>query len=337
MLTVPFPFKRLSGTANECDSLRVIVFAIADYLFALPVGAVLKIISCPPISSTVESGIGIADLGSQTITILDLRQKLVSQPQARQVDEVSPVPTFQRFLLLTQTRTGELCGIPVDKPPSLIDIPLETVRPVPLSYRQVAKLSFASHMAVLPEGQGESINVFLLSMNQILADKLGLHGGQRLTNSDSIPGEQQQRFVRIALGDQASGLLPLHSVIEVIHISTQEISPTPALPSWVLGIYNWQGQMLRLVDLEQLVGYSPLLLRQSRREIPVAVIVELQNQQFVGFLVANVYDMEWQDLQKMESAASDFPQKLNCFVQGVLPGDRYILDLKAIAKIINNS
>ncbi len=63
MLNTPFPFKRLSGAVSERDSLRVVVFAIADYLFALPVGAVLKVMACPPISSTVESGIGMVDLG----------------------------------------------------------------------------------------------------------------------------------------------------------------------------------------------------------------------------------------------------------------------------------
>lgn len=332
MLTIPFPFKRLSGAANDCDSLRVIVFAIADYLFALPVGAVLKVITCPPISSTVEGGIGMADLGSQTITILDLRQKLGSQTLEKQF------PGFQQLLLLIQTRTGEICGIPVDKPPSLLDIPLETVRPVPLSYRQVAKLSFASHMAVLTPGQPEeSIKVFLLGMSQILADKLRLHGHpdtEHAVAPDSTLSEQQQRFLRIPLGDQRSGLIPLHFVVEVIHVSTREISPTPALPSWVLGIYNWQGQMLRLVDLEHLVGYPPLLVRQSRREIPVAVVLELQNQ-FVGFLVANVYDMEWQDLQKLQPAPSDLsPKKLLPFVQGVIPGDRCILDLRAIAQAL---
>lgn len=341
MLQTPFPFKRLSGAANDRDSLRVIVFAIADYLFALPAGAVLKVINCPPISSTVESGIGMADLGAQTITILDLRQKIFPQPLEGQVhQDCSLVPTFQRFLLVTQTRTGEICGIPVDKPPTLIDIPLETVRPVPWSYRQVA-LSFASHMAVLPGGKPEeTIKVFLLGMSQILVDKLGLHG-QNSTDSpldsDPVPGEQQQRFLRVRLGDQGSGLLPLHSVVEVVHISTQEISPTPALPSWALGTYSWQGQMLRLVDLEHLVGYSPLLGRQRRKEIPVAVVLELQNQ-IVGFLVADIYNVEnveLQDLQKLQSAESELaPKKLLTFVQGVLSGDYYILDLKAIAQAL---
>ncbi|OUL36275.1 chemotaxis protein CheW [Nostoc sp. 106C] len=336
MLNTPFPFKRLSGTVTESDSLRVVVFAIADYLFALPVGAVLKVIACPPISSTVESGIGMVDLGAQSITIVDLRQKLIPEIQSQQTHQVlSAVDTSGRFLLLTQTRTGELCGIPVDKPPALIDIPLSAVRPVPWSYRQVAELNFVSHMAVLSVAPNEEpLKVLLLGMNQILAEKLGLPGTTSTLSPGVTPCEQRQRFLRFSLSDRGSGLLPFHSVVDMIHIASQEISPAPALPSWILGFYNWQGQMLRLVDLEHLLGYAPLFKRQSRPEKPIVLVVELQNQ-VVGFLVAHVLDVEWQDLQQVQSAPTDFsPNKLLNFVRGILPGDRWILDTKAIAQTL---
>jgi chemotaxis signal transduction protein len=262
-----------------------------------------------------------------------LRQKFIPQVQAQQV--LSAVDASGRFLLLTQTRTGEICGFPVDKPPALIDIPLETVRLVPWSYRQVAELNCISHMAVLSVAPNEEpLKVLLLGMNQILADRLGLPG----TTEPLAPGlasyEQRQRFVRFSLGNQGSGLLPFHSVLDIIHVASQEISPAPALPSWILGFYNWQGQMLRLVDLEYLLGYAPLLKRQSRPEKPMVLVVELQNQ-VVGFLVAHVYDVEWQDLQQVQSAPTDFsPNKLLNFVRGILPGDRWILDTRSIAQTL---
>ncbi|MDZ8227513.1 MULTISPECIES: chemotaxis protein CheW [unclassified Nostoc] len=336
MLNTPFPFKRLSGVVSERDSLRVVVFAIADYLFALPVGAVLKVMACPPISSTVENGIGMVDLGAQTITIVDLRQKFIQQVPRQQADQVlSVVETSGRFLLLTQTRTGEICGIPVDKPPALIDIPLSAVRPVPWSYRQVAELSCVSHMAVLSVAPNEEpLKVLLFGMSQILADKLGLPGTTPTLAPGLISGEQRQRFLRFSLGNQGSGLLPFDSIMEIFHLASQEISPAPALPSWILGFYNWQGQMLRLVDLEHLLGYAPLLKRQSPPEKPMVLVLELQNQ-VIGFLVAHVYDVEWQDLQQAQSAPTDFsPNKLLNLVRGILPGDRWILDTRAIAQTL---
>lgn len=165
MLKTPFLFKRLSDATTEQGTVRVIIFAIDDYLFALPVEAVLKVIVCPPIRGVVDSGIGMVDLGSQTITVVDLRQNLPSSWDGQ--DRKSSLSNFQssRFLILLQTQTGE-CGIPIEQPPALTDIPLATIRPVPLSYRQVSGLSFATHMAILPEAQAkEPLKIFLLGMS----------------------------------------------------------------------------------------------------------------------------------------------------------------------------
>jgi chemotaxis signal transduction protein len=157
--------KRLSDTTTEQDIVRTIVFTLddstgsenANYLLAFPVEAVFKIISCPPISKTVEKGIGVADWQEQTVTVVDLHHKFF--PGDRHPESFS-----YRFLILLQTRSKELCGIPVAQSPTLIDLPAATIRPVPLSYRQVAGLSLASHMAVLPQPQGkESLKIFLFA------------------------------------------------------------------------------------------------------------------------------------------------------------------------------
>ncbi|MDJ0716677.1 MAG: chemotaxis protein CheW [Prochloraceae cyanobacterium] len=170
MLHTPFPLKRLSNTAIAPDSLRLIVFRILDYFFALPIEAVSNIVNCPPIDTTIQSGIGIVDVGGETITIVDLRHKFADSLQAQPSLETSNLSQL-RFLILMQTRTGEPFGIPVAKPPVLTDIPSNTIRPVPLSYRQVAGLSFVSHMAIVPEAQREQpLKIFLLGMEGILAN-----------------------------------------------------------------------------------------------------------------------------------------------------------------------
>ncbi len=178
MLNTTFQLKRLSSTSTSTDSLRIIVFtfsekpllAEADYLFALPVEAVLKAITCPPINWVVDSGIGITDYGSQNVTVVDLRQQFIlSDPERQEEQNYSPVTNSYRFLILLKTRTEELYGIPVAHPPTLTDIPLSIIRPVPLSYRQVAGLSWASHMAILPETkENETLKVFLVGMEKII-------------------------------------------------------------------------------------------------------------------------------------------------------------------------
>lgn len=178
MLNTTLQLKRLSSTSTNPDNLRIIVFTLsqdplspqADYLFALPVEAVLKAIPCPPINWVVDSGIGITDFGSQNVTVVDLRQQfLLPNPERQEARNSDQVANSHRFLILLKTRTEELCGIPVAHPPTLTDIPLSTIRPVPLSYRQVAGLSLASHMAILSETpEKKPLKVFLLGMSKII-------------------------------------------------------------------------------------------------------------------------------------------------------------------------
>lgn len=177
--TIPL-LKRLSSTSTNSDTLRIVVFTLAeeplssgsDYLFAFPVEAVLKAITCPPINWVADSGIGMTDFGSQNITVVDLRQQfLLSNPENEDARNSDPVADSRRFLILLKTQTGELCGIPVADPPTLTDISLSTIRPVPLSYRQVAGLSWASHMAILSETpEKKPLKVFLLGMSKIIED-----------------------------------------------------------------------------------------------------------------------------------------------------------------------
>lgn len=152
--------QRLSdiATINQ-PGLRAIVFEIDNYRFALPIDAVLKIVPCPPLSSPIQDGIGIADWEAQTITVIDLYQKFF-QPTAQNSQKS---PYNNRFLILTMTQDREICGFAIDRSPTLMDIPLNDIRSVPLSYRQVAELGFVSHMAILSNERTEQpLKIFLL-------------------------------------------------------------------------------------------------------------------------------------------------------------------------------
>ncbi len=174
MLDTTLQLQKLSHTTTNPDSLRVLVFKVSaislsdheDYLFALPVEGVLKVISCPPITWAIGTGLGMTDLGSENVTTLDLSQQFHFQDSNKLEDAgVSTVSNGHRFLILLKTRTEEQCGIPVAEFPMLSDIPLSAIRPVSLSYRQVAKIDFVSHMAILPQTEEKKpIKIFLLGI-----------------------------------------------------------------------------------------------------------------------------------------------------------------------------
>lgn len=164
MATTFQSFQRLSATNVETNkSLRVIAFAVMDYWFALPLGAVLKVIPCPAFTAA-NSGIGIIHLDSQTITVVDLRYKFIKNSnQTIKFTKDSP-HNMMNFLIMFQTQNGELCGIPVAKTPILTDIALSNIRPLPCFYQQISELSFIKYVAVIPQEQKtEPLQIFLLS------------------------------------------------------------------------------------------------------------------------------------------------------------------------------
>jgi chemotaxis signal transduction protein len=165
MLATPLP-KRLSSLDQDSDTIRTIVFSLADieqtsmskYLFALPVEAVEKAIVYPTDRATLRDGIGMINLGTQTLTIVDLRQKFAT---------IDPQQDSSKFLILFHTQAGELCGLPIKDAPSLLDISPNTIRSIPLAYREVNQLSFVSQMAIIPrENNPEPLQILLLGLNQ---------------------------------------------------------------------------------------------------------------------------------------------------------------------------
>jgi hypothetical protein len=167
MLTSSLLPKRLSSVNNDGQTIRTIVFSLADieqtsmsqYLFALPVEAVY-----PSDRAVLKDGIGMINLGAQILTIVDLRQKFVS---------IDPDLDSSKFLILFHTQAGELCGLPIKDAPVLLDIPHATIRSIPLAYREVNQLSFVSQMALVPQEDNlEPLQILLLGFDRSIANHL---------------------------------------------------------------------------------------------------------------------------------------------------------------------
>ena len=154
-----------------------------------------------------------------------------------------------------------------------------------------------------------------------------------LLNSDHmLIEESRQKFLRFSLGPQDSGLLPLEQISEVISVDIADILPVPEMPSCVLGIYNWRGKMLWLVDLEHLVDYPPVS-RQGRLGSLMAMVIQIDGQS-MGLAVQHVNDIELHDAEQLQpTAAGLFPPRLLPFVKGYLPSaNSTVLDTEAIAR-----
>jgi chemotaxis signal transduction protein len=179
--------KRLSSVNDEDDrNLRTIVFSLANiedsamsqYLFAMPVEAVEKSIVYPVERAQLKDGIGMINLGDRMLTIVDLRQKFTT---------VAPERDDSRFLILFHTQAGELCGLPVKDAPVLLDIAPDTIRQLPLAYREVNQIGFATHMATIPQAEGAApLQILLMGLDRVLAKLGNIQPVRSLTSASEL-------------------------------------------------------------------------------------------------------------------------------------------------------
>lgn len=167
-------------------------------------------------------------------------------------------------------------------------------------------------------------------------------------SSDSVPSDREQ-FLRLHLMPDTAALLPLRQMTEVLTIVIGQIVPIPHMPDWVMGVYNWRGEILWMVDLGQLCGLTPWY-EQAKNLSYKAVVLNIRESQtgstrsknqMVGLVVDQVEDVEWCDPDMIQPLPpSTAPPRLARFLRGHWwkPNDAMlsILDGEAIIKAMTN-
>ncbi len=67
-----------------------------------------------------------------------------------------------------------------------------------------------------------------------------------------------EQFLQLHFASQITALLPTEQLTEVITVSPEQIMPMPHMPHWMMGTYNWRGEILWLIDVGCLIGLTPL-------------------------------------------------------------------------------
>lgn len=128
--------------------------------------------------------------------------------------------------------------------------------------------------------------------------------------------ETKEKFLRFNLGTNDTAVISLKNITEVLQVSLSEICAVPQLPNSVLGIYNWRGEMLWLVDLEEMLGYTALLKHSNNLSKMMAIILE-HDGQYMGLLVRQLMDIEWLDMTEIKEPYSElFSASISPFLQG---------------------
>ena len=156
---------------HESNAAKFIVFKIADYLLALPIGDVLKVVKCSSVASRGLRTMGLVEIGRHTIRVLDLHLHLSVETRnfaSLQIGDLPQGNANQPFLVITRDQEGELCGISVDEPPDLLELPHQMMRSLPKSDRHgKGVLEMVSHAAVVSQ-KDVTTTIFLLDLNRVL-------------------------------------------------------------------------------------------------------------------------------------------------------------------------
>jgi positive phototaxis protein PixI len=124
--------------------------------------------------------------------------------------------------------------------------------------------------------------------------------------------EREQKFLSFNLGSNDKAVILLQQVTEVIQVSLAEICCIPQMPDSTLGIYNWRGEMLWLVDLEDMLGYAPLSQTSNVIAKMMAIVVQSEGK-YLGLLVRHLMDIEWLNREQLK------PPETQLFSSDILP------------------
>ncbi|KZL51695.1 chemotaxis protein CheW [Nodularia spumigena] len=147
--------------------------------------------------------------------------------------------------------------------------------------------------------------------------------------------ENKEKFLSLNLGTRDTAVISLHQITEVFQVSLADICGVPQMPSCVLGIYNWRGEMLWLVDLEEMLGYPPVLQGANFLSNLMAIVLEREGK-YLGLLVRSLMDIESLDTNQIKPASAElFYPAMSPFLKGyfINSAEEMILNLDATAII----
>lgn len=130
-----------------------------------------------------------------------------------------------------------------------------------------------------------------------------------------------ESLLRFHLVPETIALLNITQLSEVLQVNTRQIVPIPKLPSWVMGIYNWRGEILWVVDLGGLVGLTPLPEQSLiTPTLPLMVLRQKDNsgsRQILGLIAREVEGITRIDPNSIQSPPeSTFTPELSQVLRG---------------------
>ena len=130
-------------------------------------------------------------------------------------------------------------------------------------------------------------------------------------------------------------------VTELVNIQIDRVVPMPHLPPAVMGVYNWRGEILWIVDLAMLLG-TAIGTRRYRSLQPTIILASTtsdgspaatEQAQTIGLVVDEIAEIEWYQPDLIRPHPNRVTPALSTWVRGVwesAQGNFLVVDGQAI-------
>ena len=156
------------------------------------------------------------------------------------------------------------------------------------------------------------------------ADALSIDKLQDVSSAfDESHGETSSlpQLLKFQIIPSTDALFPLAQFAEVLKVPVNSVIPIPHMPPYVMGVYNWRGTVLWMIDLGLLLGMMPCHKYQGARSVHSALVIERENETSsvcqLGLVIHSVTDTVQIDPSTLSDVElSNLPKSLTQFLSG---------------------
>lgn len=153
---------------------------------------------------------------------------------------------------------------------------------------------------------------------------------------------KEEQFLRFYLHPDTRIMLPIKQVTEVLKIQFGQIVPIPQMPTWIMGVYNWRGEVLWMLDLGNLLSLDSWYQHESNPSGHSVIVLSPYKEKseadgeniHLGLVVSQVEDIEMCDPTTIQPTSnSKIMAQLQSFLRGywLKPGGDLISVLDGLA------
>jgi purine-binding chemotaxis protein CheW len=121
-----------------------------------------------------------------------------------------------------------------------------------------------------------------------------------LEDAPRVSTPQGDLYLRFGLSGEEQFAFAATTVVEVVEILPEQITPMPNISSLLLGTFNLRGEIIWILDLRQLYG-------QTSTDFigPCSVIVVQEGEGVLGLAVHAIQGMAWINAEQIEEMGNE--------------------------------